>query len=308
MKKFFLLLFSLFSLISCSEKRIESPYEAKISYFDMNIYTIVPLSDRAFQSPDTKIKLSADEYKKILSCLKNRKIVKTVNQITQFNLDFLSYIDNPEDYENSISDETSDNLPVYETVPFDDYHLNVRLVLEFTNNDKIKKIVLGQNTGFVKINEKDYQIPEEDFNELVSLILKASKTSKLIIFRNENNGLMNSIVSSIIIERFFNQEYSEYYNYSIVNSKCLENPSDYYRSDINLAGGESLELLLQPGKYKITALTKLEDQNNYLNSNSDWISNELFIELQENSSKKINLFPAGKENGYSGEWILESLD
>lgn len=129
---------------------------------------------------------------------------------------------------------------------------------------------------------------------------------KLVINRDECNGAMNSLFSTIIIEQLKDNEYVLFNDYSVSEFKILNEPTSYTRKDLSIAGGEKIVLVLRPGQYRIKCVTQIENQNSYLNTKKDWESDFLYFALRYNSSAMINILPATDESGYCGGWNIRS--
>lgn len=134
---------------------------------------------------------------------------------------------------------------------------------------------------------------------------KKSDISKVIITREECNGAMNSIDCNILLEKKTDNEYISFNDYTISEFEVLDETFEYNRSDIVLAGGERIVLLLNPGKYRIKCITPIDKQNNYLNTNEVWISEYLYFDLTPNSLVSLIIKPQVDDNGYSGAWSLK---
>ncbi|MBR4789884.1 MAG: hypothetical protein IK024_03220 [Treponema sp.] len=134
---------------------------------------------------------------------------------------------------------------------------------------------------------------------------KKSDISKVIITREECNGAMNSIDCNILLEKKTDNKYISFNDYTISKFEILDETFEYNRSDIVLAGGECIVLVLNPGKYRIQCLTPIDKQNNYLKTNEVWTSEYLYFELTPNSTESFVIKPQVDDNGYSGAWNLE---
>lgn len=137
------------------------------------------------------------------------------------------------------------------------------------------------------------------------LSTKRSDASKIIITREECNGTMNSIYCNILLEKQVDNEFISFNDYTISKFEILDEVFEYSRPDIALAGGESIVLILNPGKYRIKCLTPVDKQNNYLNTNAVWTSEYLYFDLTPNSTTSVAIKSQVDDNGYSGAWNLK---
>ena len=128
---------------------------------------------------------------------------------------------------------------------------------------------------------------------------------KLIINRDECNGMMNTIYCDVLIEKQNGSNISYSKDYIINDFEILNEKSLFDREQLSLAGGEKIVLSTQPGRYRIKCMTPVEKQNEYLDKKSIWDSNCLEFDLKPASSLVIDIFPDGDEAGYSGGWILK---
>ena len=116
---------------------------------------------------------------------------------------------------------------------------------------------------------------------------------------------MNSIYCNILLEKQVDNEFISFNDYTISKFEILDEVFEYSRPDIALAGGESIVLILNPGKYRIKCLTPVDKQNNYLNTNAVWTSEYLYFDLTPNSTTSVAIKPQVDDNGYSGAWNLK---
>lgn len=140
----------------------EKNYIADIAYFDISTCVIVPLSENDLKINYRNVKINQKDYRQIMQCIEEKQIVTTVNQIVEFNLDFL---------DESIDIKKSNKEPKYEEIPIDDYVLNVRMVCTF-NNKQVSKIVLGRNPEYIKLNDNYYKISNSDYEKLIMIFTK----------------------------------------------------------------------------------------------------------------------------------------
>ena len=144
------------------------------------------------------------------------------------------------------------------------------------------------------------------FIMFIFLSMKENDFCKLIINRYECNGRMNSICCDIIIEKQNGNGFSTYADYTISDFEILETPCTFDKDTLSLGGGEKIELLIQPGKYRIKCVTPIENQHEYLKEKMIWESEYLYLDLKQGSSIGLDIFPGSNESGYSGTWVVKN--
>lgn len=136
------------------------------------------------------------------------------------------------------------------------------------------------------------------------LYAKNTDVPKLIIIREECNGVMNMLYCDIQIEKELNGKYINYKDYSVSEFKILDESYIYEKEDLFLAGGEKFILSMKPGKYRIRCITPIAKQNEYFNEKKTWESEYLYVNLKNNNTITVVISPLVNESGYSGKWKL----
>lgn len=147
-------------------------------------------------------------------------------------------------------------------------------------------IFLGM-TFYSLLNGKRYDVPQ------------------IILIREECNGTMNVLYCDIQIEKEEKGEFKKYTEYEISRFEILDEPYQYEKKELSLAGGEKLVLNIQPGQYRIKCFTPQSKQNEYLNIDSIWESDFLYLDFKYSDITSVVINPTLSDIGYSGNWELK---
>lgn len=131
--------------------------------------------------------------------------------------------------------------------------------------------------------------------------------TKLIIYRPENNGDLNTVRCWVKLEDAETGEDVTYKNATATYEwVSIPDVINHYQKTYYLSGGMAMHLQLKPGKYNITVYTPKDKTNLFTCDNKeDWLSNTFFYNT-DNPTKVIFISPTANENGfYNGGWHID---
>lgn len=148
-----------------------------------------------------------------------------------------------------------------------------------------------------------------DFVEATKDMPVQHDKTKLIIYRQENNGEMNDIRCFLRLEDENGNDVT--YTAATATYEWMNIPdkANNYKKTYYLSGGMAMHLSLKPGKYKISFYTPTDKQNNFTypvagTKPFEWKSN-VFEYNTENPAKVIFLTATTSDNGfYNGGWFI----
>ena len=75
--------------------------------------------------------------------------------------------------------------------------------------------------------------------------------------------------------------------------------------DYVLYGEEELDMELSSGRYKISVCTPVNEQQNYLDTNTDWTSNVLDYTVGKDA-EVLYIYPTHNGHFYNGGWLIST--
>lgn len=150
------------------------PMQLNIKYLPYEQCTFEPLGISDIEIKEKSFQVKKYEYLQFFSILKKLNKIEEIeidkNLKLEVNLGFEGDDNNQAlNEDNFISGKNETNIVKIRLI---DRFINVRYVIIFPNNKKIKRIVLGHNKNIIMINENFYLISQDNFKKLLLFFSK----------------------------------------------------------------------------------------------------------------------------------------
>ena len=149
-----------------------------------------------------------------------------------------------------------------------------------------------------------------DFMDAVKDMPAGHDKTSLIIYRQDNKGVMNDIRCFLKLEDMDGNDVTYTACTATYEWVRIPNVVNQYKKKYYLSGGMAMHLKLKKGRYQITLYTPIDQQANFTYSDPsiqpfDWQSNTFTYDT-ENPTKVIFVYPTYTENGfYAGGWVID---
>ncbi len=149
-----------------------------------------------------------------------------------------------------------------------------------------------------------------DFMDAVKDMPAGHDKTSLIIYRQDNKGVMNDIRCFLKLQDMDGNDVTYTACTATYEWVSIPNVVNQYKKKYFLSGGMAMHLKLKKGRYQISLYTPVDQQANFTYSDPstepfDWQSNTFIYDTQ-NPTKVIFVYPTYTENGfYSGGWVID---